>query len=160
MSADQRMSLLAKAVAPQLDYRCSRWPPQRVVAQELDCMQRKMVSTVLRTPRHPGEDTADFVKRRGRIAGRKCRSVGQWSQRWFTRAVEWNEYLKRPRNCQTWASKLIHYRNRQWFIERRASLLPVNGFSGSCIAGRTETRAVRGCVHTRWHDGIEFAKNH
>ena len=160
LSTDQRMSLLAKAVAPQLDYRCSRWPPQKVIAQELDRMQRKMVSTLLHTPRNPGEEAEDFIRRRGRLAAGKCRNVGQWSHRWFRRALDWNEHLERPRNGRSWASSLLHYKDRQWFMARRASLLPMNGFSGSCIAGRTETRAVRGCVHARWHDGIELAKSY
>ena len=149
-----------KSVIPQLECRCSRWPPQRMVARELDGIQRKMVATVQRIPRYPGEDLGDFVKRRGRAAASTCRTSGSWSHKWFRRALDWNAHLERPRNIHSWPAKLLHFKDRQWFIERRASLLPADCGGASCLAGRTGTRAFRGCVHTRWHDGIEFAKDH
>ena len=158
LSDAQRLLLLQKSVVPPLQYRCSRWPPQRMIANELDAIQRKMIANVQRIPRYPGEDVGDFVKRRGRAAAHTCRISGPWSHKWFRRCLDWNEHLERPRNGHSWPAQLLHFRDRQWFIERRASLLPADCGSASCVAGRTSTRAIHGCVHTRWHDGIEFAK--
>ena len=38
LKVDSRLQLLCKAVSPQLVYRCSRWPPQKMVARELDAL--------------------------------------------------------------------------------------------------------------------------
>ena len=73
---------------------------------------------------HPFEDIADFVRRRGQVAALQHRQTGQWSQRWFKRAVDWNEHLERPRNGYCWSSKLLHFRDGEWLIQRRMSLLP------------------------------------
>ena len=153
LSTNQRMSLLAKAVAPQLDYPCSRWPPQKVIAQEVDCMQRKMVSTLLKTPRYPDGEAADFIRRRGRLAAGKCREVGQWSHRWFRRALDWNEHLERPRNGCSWASSLFHYTDRQWFIARCASLLDerLQWFLHRRQNGDKSSAWLRACTLARRH---------
>ena len=158
LDTTKRLMLLDKAVAPQLDYRCSRWPPQRAVAHELDGVHRKMVASLMRVPRYPCEDVGDFVRRRGRVAAHHCRSSGRWSKRWFKRASDWNQHLERPRNRCSWSAKLLHYMDREWFIQRRISLLPTDTGSQSSLAGRTNARARRGPVHARWHDGIELAK--
>ena len=149
MGHSKRLSLLDRAVAPQLDCRCSRWPPQKTIALELDSMHRKMVATAMRIQRYPFEDIADFVRRRGRAAAVQCRQTGQWSRRWFKRAADWNEHLERPRNGDCWSSKLLHFRDREWLIQKRMSLLPSDCTSGSCLAGRTGTRTSRGKVHAR-----------
>ena len=158
LAVQDRMRLLSKAVLPLLDCRCSRWPPQISVAQELDRLHRKMTASVQRAARYPGEDISDYIRRRGRLAGQCCRVSGNWSRRWFNCAVDWNAHLERPRNRYSWSSRLLHYMDRQWFIDRRASLLPANCSSGSCLAGRTDTRTIRGCVHARWHDVVDLAK--
>ena len=151
-----RLKLLDRAVAPALDYRSSRWPPQKMIAQELDAAHKKMVATVLRVPRQLGEEAPDYVKRRGRLAACACQKSGKWSQRWFKRAT--NEHLERPRNGNSWPAKLLHHMDRDWFRQRRFSLLPAQSQNGSCLAGRTNTRAFQGRVHSRWHDGIEYAR--
>ena len=153
-----KLQLLSKAVTPQLDFRCSRWPPQKMVVRELDSVHRKMVVTIQRVPKQLGEDHRAYAQRRGRIAGMICKISGRWSGRWFQRALDWNEHLERPRNHRSWASRLLHYHDRAWFIDRRVALLPQSAPNGSCLAGRTDTRAYRGYVQMRWHDGIEFAK--
>ena len=97
-----------------------------------------MLAIVKRTPRHPGEEVGDFVIRRMRLAGRACERSGKWSGRWFTRAQEWNSHLQRSRNQQSWPPRLLHYMDRDWFIQRRVSLPPADGRGGSCMAGRTD----------------------
>ena len=153
----ERLNLLARAVAPQLDFRCSRWPPQKQVAAEVDSIQRKMVSTLLRVPRGPQEPVEDYVRRRGRLAARTCKLHGLWSARWFTRAIFWDAHLARDRNAHTWAARLRNYRGSDWLMRRRVEFLPRDGQSRSAVAGRTDTRGYRGKVHVRWLDGISFA---
>ena len=148
-------------MTPQSDFRCSRWPPQKQVASELDCIQRKMAATMLKVPLREGEPVVDFIRRRGRIAKASCDSHGLWSQRWFDRALRWDEHLARPRNCQGWAARLRSYHDRDWFIFRRSLFAPVTSSresAASATAGRTGTRACRGKVHMRWHDGVEYAR--
>jgi len=160
LSPAQRFTLLGKAVVPQLDCRCTRWPPQRTIADELDGVQRKMMATAMRISRYPGEELPDYVRRRGRAAARQCKLTGTWSQRWFKRVIAWHSHLERPRNAHTWPAKTLHHRDREWLIRRRASLLSDNCKSGSCMAGKTDTRAFPGCVHVRWDDGVEFGRSH
>ena len=158
LSAQARLRLLQRAVTPGLDFRCSRWPPQPQIAKEVDSLQRKMVGSIVNVPRWSGELVGDFVRRRGRNAARLCREHGVWSDRWFKRAVLWDEHLQRPQNSNTWSAKLRAHRDRLWFVQRRASLLPLGqSWSSSVTGGRTRTRTLPGKVHTRWPDGIFFA---
>ena len=71
-----KLQLLNEAVVPQLDFRCSRWPPQKTVARELDELQRKTHAAVLRIPRQPGEATEDYLHRRWRDAAAACGAEG------------------------------------------------------------------------------------
>ena len=158
LTMPQRLRLLDRAVLPQMDFRSSRWPPQRRIADEVDILQRRMVATIMRVPPRPGEEPACYFRRRGRAAAAECKKQGVWSRRWFWRVLDWQDHLDRPRNGQSWAAKLSRYRDREWFIQRRASLLSSGSSAGACLAGRTDTRACRGMVQTRWHDGVEFAR--
>lgn len=150
--------LLSRAVTPLIDFRCSRWPPQKQIATELDRTQRKMTATLLCVPRSPGEFIDDYVWRRGRISAKLCREHGLWSDRWFNRAIKWESHLSRDRNIQCWAARLRTFRDRAWFMERRSQLAPQDGASSSIHAGRTDTRSFPGVVHMHWHDGVELAK--
>ena len=158
LTLNDRLGLLAKAVTPQLDFRCSRWPPQKQIADELDRLQRKMTAILMRVPRHADEPIDVFVRRRGRLAASVCKRRGLWSIHWFDRATKWDDHLSRDRNSQSWPARLRSYRDREWFLQRRIELAPRNGWSASSLAGRTDTRAFRGKVHSRWHDGIHYAK--
>ena len=160
LSLDDRIRLLTKTLTPQLDFRCSRWPPQRLIATELDRTQRKMTATLLNVPHLPCEPIEEYVRRRGRISAKVCKDHGLWSTRWFSRATRWDSHLSRDRNIASWAARLRTFRDRDWFIQRRMQLAPSDGWSASVHAGRTETRSFAGCVHTRWHDGIHYALTH
>ena len=98
------LQLLARAVQPQLAFRCSRWPPQRQVAVEVDRKQQKMAASVLRLPRLHNEEAQAYVRRRGRAARSHCLQQGIWSHQWFGRAVAWDDHSSRPRNNHTWAA--------------------------------------------------------
>ena len=158
----QKALLLKRAVAPQLDFRCSRWAPQKQVASEIDSLQAKMTATLLKLPFGDGESPEDYVRRRGRLAARLSQKHGLWSLRWFKRATKWDEHLARPRNARYWAAKLKCYHDRDWFIFRRISFAPSVALreSPACsTAGRSDTRTGRFKVHARWHDGVQYARD-
>ena len=161
LSLENRFHLLKRAVTPQFLFRCSRWPPQQQIAKELDSVQRKMAATIINTSRLPGEHVADYCRRRGRIAARKCKQEGLWSTQWLQRAMRWDEHLARQRNSGTWSARLRTFRDRDWFSQRRTSLLPQSmsiASPSSSLAGRTGTRAGQAKVNMRWHDGIHMAR--
>ena len=158
LSIDEKALLLKRAVAPQLDFRCSRWAPQKQIATEVDRLQAKMTATLLKLPYVEGERPEDYVRRRGRLAKRLSRKHGLWSERWFQRATKWDEHLAGPRNARYWAAKLRCYHDRDWFVLRRSSFAPsvASRESPACsTAGRTATRTGRFKVHARWHDGVQ-----
>ena len=156
MNVKKKLVLLRRAVAPQFAFRCSRWAPQKQIADELDRTQRKMMAAMTKTARNPGEEFADYFRRRGRIAGKLCRDQGLWSTLWFQRALRWDGHLARPRNLDSWAARLRSHHDRDWFIQRR---LRFTAFEGSSVlAGKTGTRASRGKVQMRWRDGIVLAQ--
>ena len=129
---------------------------------EVDRIQAKMTSIILQLPRLDGEFAEDYVRRRGRLAARICKEQGLWSHKWFKRAIKWDEHLARPQNSLYWAAALRSYHDYQWFIFRRSLFAPsVASCSSpaSATAGRTDTRSGRGKVHTRWHDGIIYARD-
>ena len=162
LSIEDKAALLKRAVAPQLDFRCSRWAPQKQVASEIDRLQTKMTATLLKLPLLEDERPEDYVRRRGRLAAQLSRNHGLWSARWFQRAVKWDEHLSRPRNAHCWAARLRCYRGSDWFIFRRSLFAPsvASRASPSCSsAGRTNTRTGRFKVHARWHDGMQYARD-
>ena len=155
LNAAQKIALVRRAVAPQIHFRCSRWPPQKQIATEVNKVQQKMTACVLKVVRDPGEELAEFVRRRGRLARKACHQAGSWSNLWFNRALKWDEHLDRERNHYSWAARLRSFRGKQFLQDRRALF----NSTGSIMAGRTETRAFRGKVNMRWHDGIDYAKD-
>jgi len=162
LSGSARASLVKRAVVPQFSFRCSRWAPQRQIASELDQLQQKMMSSSLRLPRLQGEDAPEYVRRRGRLARQVCKENGNWSHHWFGRALHWDEHLNRVHNSYTWAARLRDFHGKQWLIDKRASFAPSTASRNSpasILAGRTGTRAFRGKVHMRWHDGIDMARD-
>jgi hypothetical protein len=154
----RKLQLLSRAVRPQLSFRCSRWPPQRQVASDIDRLQQKMVASMLRLPRLEGEEPDAYVRRRGRLARRHCQQQGTWSAHWFSRATSWDQHLSRPRNKCTWSAMLRGFRGKEWLMQQRSSFAPSGGLAqASLFAGRTGTRAIHGKVQMRWHDGIDYA---
>ena len=138
---------------PVLDYRASRWPPQRQIAMEVDTLQRKMAAACLRAPRHPAEALDVYHRRRAREAATHCRHHGVWSKRWFARSVAWDDHLRRQRNAESWPAKLLHHHDFRWLANCR-----LNASSSSVRAGRTNTRLAPGVVQVRWDSGVQYAR--
>ena len=149
---------MERVVQPQLAFRCSRWPPQRQIAMEVDKQQQKMVATMLRLPRLEGEEPENYIRRRGRLARGHCQRMGFWSAKWFARAIAWDQHLARAHD-NTWAARLRDFRGKEWLMQRRRAFAP-NASTTSLQAGRTGTRAIHGKVQMRWHDGIDYALSH
>lgn len=160
LSVNFRFALLQRAAAPQFSFRCSRWPPQKQIASELDRVQQNMCTTLVRLPREEGENVVwtTFVRRRGRHARGQCQDNGLWSHLWFKRALKWDAHLARIVNARSWASRLRSYTRREWLMEQRRLLLPLDSNVVLMTAGRTGTRTQPGKVHMRFHDGLEFVQ--
>ena len=161
-NVEAKLNLLSRSVMPQMDFRSSRWPPQKQIATEIDRTQRKMTAAIVTIPHNEYESSCEFVRRRGRAAAKLCNEHGLWSKRWFGRASRWDDHLNQYRNHLSWPAKLRQFKDRTWFIFQRSQFTPVSTgpFSNfSATAGRTDTRAVRGYVHMRWHDGIIYSRS-
>ena len=158
-----KMRLIDRAVTCIAAYRWSRWAPQRQLAKDIDRVQAKMYIIVKNLRPRPGEDLIAWNRRRWKHAAKDVKSQGSWSSRWFNRSLRWDEHIER--HPEFIVSPLRVWRGSDWLVERRQELLPAlpaifsaGSYSRSSFAGRTGTRASSGCVHKRWHDGIDYAK--
>ena len=142
-----KLVLLSRACVPVLTHRCSRWPPQSGVAQELDRLQTKMVAALLRCAKATTETPAAYCRRRNKSAARLCKQSGRWSALWFQRSIDWNAHILRGHNPYSWPTLLIRYQDESWLNEQRL----LSNFQG------TQTRCTVGRPATRWHEGIAFA---
>jgi len=150
----EKISVMNRAVTPIYKYKCSRWPAQRCIAKEFDKVQNKMLAILMNVPRFPGEQPHEYVRRRNHMASCQARAGQRWSAIWYARVVAWNDHLKRPANARSWAAQTLEFRGRAYLQERR-----IANHSESSSHGRTCTRSTRGVVHTRWHDGVDFARH-
>ena len=123
----------------------------------MDWLQRKMMAIIFRAAMGAGEAPDEYIRRRNRLVGARCREAGLWSTRHCKRVVAWHDHLKRPQNHHSWAAVLYEHRGFQWLLERRS--IYASGLLG-VLGGRTGTRVHAGNVATRWHDGVRFAKDH
>ena len=153
------LTLLSRSVYPVLNFRVSRWPPQKIISQELDQTQAHMVASILRYRPSPGEDLGAFHRRRMRDARAIAATNGRWSSRWFDRFERWNEHLHRhPDHSST---RLLAWKDAAWLRERRATSAasnPNRWNAWSCLAGRTDTRCCSGYVAQRWESGREYGR--
>ena len=147
-----RLGLVKRATVPILDFRCSRWPPQHLVAKEIGTMQRKMAATLLHVRPAALEEPRAFASRKGRLSSALCRRMGWWSVRWWRRCCDWDAHIRRERNAHSWCHALVTWHDGQWLAQRRAE---ASGNSSS--TSRTRTRAVRGHPQQRWDSGIALA---
>ena len=152
------MKMLAATVLPTAEFRFSRWPPQKQIADELDSLQTRMAAVIQRVRKQPQETLPSFCRRRGRAARVLCRQVGIWSDRWWSRTAKWDAHLRR--HPESAAGALAAWHGNTWLRARRSQFVPSNPrswMSWSIHAGRTATRMRAGVVFQRWDDGIELA---
>jgi len=148
---ESRLPLISRAVLPVMQHRDTRWPPTREREAQIDRLQRKMVSSVMRLPFLEHEPPVDYLRRRHREATKVMRRVGFWSNQHCKRVQAWHEHLQRPRNHRSWAASLLNFRDHQWLQQQRLQ-------NSSANESRTRTRASVGFVATRWYDGVLYAK--
>ena len=152
---ETKLGQLKKCVLPIASYRMSRWPYQLQAAKRLDRTQTKMIRILMRNKMQAHEDPADYMRRSNRVAAAKAKECGRWSDKWKHQVTLWDAHLKRDRNQNSWAAKLLKYHDASWLQEQR--VIHAVGEWSSVIAGRTGTRAQPGIVHKRWHDGVQTA---
>jgi len=135
----------------------SRWPYQVHTAKRIDRTQTKMMRILIGSRMREGEDPAEFAHRSNRLASAAASQHGNWSRIWGKKVLDWNAHLQRERNQRSWAAKILHYHDADWLQNQRA--IHAVGQYSSLTAGRTCTRAQRGIVHRRWHDGVSVASD-
>ena len=160
VSIDQKLALMKRSVRPLLTFRSSIWPPQKSLANEVDGLQRKMVSLVCPIRRHRDEPFDQYARRRGYHARKLIEQSESWSKHWFDRSIKFHEHVERGRSSCTWNQDLLDFHGSDWLQRRRAEFASV--FSSrpnawSIWAGRTGTRAAAGKVQPRWQEAIRWA---
>ena len=154
------LTLLQRSVYPVVNFRASRWPPQKTVAHELDQKtQASMIACITRSTKLAGESVASFCRRRMRVAHAIAAENGNWSLKWFARFGAWNEHLDRHPTHP--ASRLLAVRDSAWLRQRRASITPGNlvRTKWTIDAGHSGTRACSGYVAQRWEAGRVFGNS-
>ena len=151
MPAGLRYTLMDRSVLPVMQHRDTRWPPTALRQMQIDTVQRKMVSSIMRLCPRAHEGPVEYVRRRNRQATTIMGQRGRWSMKHCKRVVAWNEHLHRPRNGNSWAAVLLKFRDSKWLETQR--LLNSTGSES-----RTCTRAARGFVAMRWQDGVKIAE--
>ena len=154
---ETRLKLLTRCVQSVLNFRWSRWPPSASMACNLRTLQRRMVACIVRVQWVDGESFEAYARRKGRAVTRCILEAGCWVHLWQSRWSAWNAHLARHPDMP--ACQLLRYRNSLWLQRRRATFAPSNPSSTrswSISAGRTDTRATSGVVHTRWEAGAAF----
>ena len=150
-----RLRLLDRCCTAAWAWRASAWAPTRMLALTLNATQRRMVASLLSMAPLPGEDIAQFVRRRGRAAGVLCRARGLWSELHIKRAGAWRDHLARAaREGRTgWAARMLATGQTQWLRERRAE-----ANSPGLLAGATGTRRFGGAPAARWEEALNRAQ--
>ena len=140
-----KMTLIQRSVVPILRFKWSRWPFTIWRAQQMDAMQRRMYTIIMRLRRAVGQTVQSFVRSRGRKAADLQRSQGAWSKSWAHAILSWASHLERDRNSATWAAILASIRSPQELAERRAAF------------ASPFTRSVPGYIRRRWFESISIA---
>ena len=140
-----KMTLIQRSVVPVLRFKWSRWPFTISRARQLDAMQRRMYSIVMRLRPEAGQTAQSFVRWRGRKAADLQRRQGAWSKSWAHAVLSWASHLERDRNSTTWAAMVSSIRSPQELAERRAAF------------GSPFTRSAPGFICRRWFESLSVA---
>ena len=167
----RRLILLSRAVKPLLMFHCTAWPPQQQVGKELDQLQRRMTAATLGLRPYPLEDPSCFRRR----AARECsRIIGDqwWRKLWTNSCIRWQKHLDRDwgrqrlffedgvspeklSTCFAWAPLLTSTWDAAWIESHREYS---QNIARNTRTSRLYRRARAGYVHTRWGEGIVWAK--
>ena len=158
-SSDLKIGLLSRTVLARILWKMSAWVYQKSIAVELDALQTRMMVIILKIRKLPDESFETWLRRRNRIASRKCCEIGRWSIIWANRFLNWHKHVMRS---NLFSRKLIEYRDAQWLIAQRMRFVSRNRSATSRNrphAGRTGTRGgLGGKPQPRWQEGVALAK--
>ena len=145
----QRLAtLIVRSVQPLFEFQCARWPAQITYLNKLDTIQRKMVSMAFGLRKTPAETMEQYNRKCCRIAAPYISQP--WSHVWCKRMQTWSEYMSR--HPHIWPARISKVNDADWLVVRR-----ILCGSRSIHSGPTRTRAMRGKVERRWHDGLRYA---
>jgi len=156
LSPDAKFKLLSRSVQSVISYRLSRWPPSKYYMEQLEAMQRKMMTTIAHTRPLIGETWDAYHVRRSVIIRELFERNGSWVDFWIQRWQSWDAHLQRHPELP--ASKLLTYRNAAWLRAQRSTFAPtfaISSRSWTSAAGRTATRAAPGFIAKRWSEARE-----
>ena len=174
LCARSKVAMLGRVLSPIFLYGAQTWPPSHALCVDVNSFQRKIIGISLGLRKTVHEDPAAFVRRRGRMASRLIEDTDTWwTRRWLKRILKWNDHLTRDYERQmlhfvdkvpvdliasqfSWAPMLSHWRAREFLSARRDFFVQIA--PQIRVSSRTGLRAGRGKVHTRWHEGLDFAR--
>ena len=142
-----RIAQMVRTVQPILVYRLTRYPFTITMAENLDRLQRKMISIAMGLRKGVDEEPAHFIRRRGREAAVFQRDMGKWSRLWANLVVGWSGHVERNTSKRSWSSKILHIRDNAELAWRRADM------------GRPFTRSKLGFIYRRWWESVEHARS-
>ena len=167
----RRLKLVDRSVKGIAEFFVSAMPPQHHYGCDLDRIQRKMVAAAMGNSRLRTESWEEFCRRSAKQASSWVEQHSRWwSRQWLQKAIDWNSHVERDWQIQkcfwqsecsaeslktkwSWCPLLLHWHGDEWLRNRRI----FQNRSGRSHCTHTRTRRVRGKVHTRWHDGIQYA---
>ena len=170
----RRLTLLDRCVTPVVRHYLAVIPPQHSYCEKLNRMQRRMVSAAIGNTRWRTEDWPGFVRRSAREASTWIENNTKWwSREWMHRSILWADHLVRDHAQQllhfehgvqadllstrwSWAAALYSYHANEWLSNRRVYRTRSRWLG--TLYSMTGTRAIRGRVHIRYHDGVAHAR--
>ena len=137
---------------PSLSYRCSWWAVSRTMLSEIESLQNSIVSCLLRLPREPGEDVANYHRRRGREARKFVQSSKCWRRKVCDRIQSWSAHVDRA-HCWSWAVEIAKCRDNFWLQSQRKVMQSISVF-----AGALGCRDAPGRPYCRWQESLDLVR--
>ena len=135
---------------PSLSFRCSWWAVSRTLLSEIESLQNSIVSCLLRLPIEPGEDRANYHRRRGREALKFVQNSKCWKRKVCERIRSWSEHVDRA-HFWSWAIEIAKCRDNLWLRGQRKVMHSISVFAGSL-----GTRDSPGRPYCRWQEALDL----
>ena len=135
---------------PVLNFRNTRWPFTKTLADQENRTQRLMLARFVKIERQPCEELANYCRRKMRSVGNLARHQGLWGTEHAKRVIAWADHLERPQNHKSLASQLFLWHDAEWLQRRRVE-------SGVM---RPATRASSGFLPKRWDESLQNARTY
>ncbi len=122
LPVQQKLKLVTRAVQPQFEWKCSRWPYQKTIAIELENLQCQMIARCVKFERLPTETLDQYDRRRKRESRNIVCKHGSWAIRWAERVVNWHNHVLRAEARGFILPQLWRWHDRQWLMQQRPIL--------------------------------------